>query len=126
MPLGISFRAFHSQCPLLPRAGSPSDYWKEQTAVCSCVDRLGVGVMTKEAGKGRGKVIGLLGTLGRLLLDCGVHALPRGHAECCEGTLHVTRRCREDLNPESSTHRLGAVSAAVPRLILGQPLFLLV
>lgn len=98
---------------------------KEQTAVGSYVDRLGMAV-TREAGKGRGKVIGLLGTLGRLLLDCGMYSLPRGHVACCEGTLHTTHRGGEDLNPESSTHRLGAVSAAVPRLILGQPLFLLV
>lgn len=126
MSLGRASGVLHSQCLLFPQlllqviTGQ-----KEQTAVGSYVDRLGVGV-TREAGKGRGKVIGLLGTLGRLLLDCGVYSLPRGHAARCEGALHTTHRGGEYLNRESSTHRLGAVSAAVPRLILGQPLFLLV
>lgn len=119
MPLGIASRASQSQCLLLPTAGSPGDYQKEQTAVGNYVDRLGLGLMTGEAGKGRGKAKGLLGTLGRLLLDCRVNTLLRGHLA------HHTQG-GEDLNPESSTHRLGTISAAVPRLIFGQPLFLLV
>lgn len=45
-------------------------------------------------------------------------------AKQTEGTLHTTYRVRL-LKPEPGTHRLGAVSAAVPGLVLGQPLFLL-
>lgn len=127
MPLSIASGAFHSECLLLPTAGSPSDYWPERANSCGQLCRQAAGgSYDKGIGKGRRKVIGLLGTLGRLLLDCRMHTLPRGHAECCDGTLHATHRCGENLNPEACTHRLGTVSTAVPRLILGQPLFLLV
>lgn len=51
---------------------------------------------------------------------------PEAMPECCEVTLHTTRRGGEDPQPEPSTHRLRAVPAAVPRLVLSQPLFLFV
>jgi hypothetical protein len=126
MSLGIASGAFHPECLLLPTPGSPGNYWPGANSCGQLCRQAAGGSYDKGIGKGRGKVIGLLGTLGRLLLDCRMHTLPRGHAERCDGTLHATDRCGEDLNPEARTHRLGTVSAAVPRLILGQPLFLLV
>lgn len=74
--------------------------------------------MTREAGNGRGEVLSLLGTLGTLLLDFRVHAVPRGRAECCDGTLHTTHGV-------GKTHSLSpALTDCELSLLLSRDLFL--
>ena len=104
MSLGIASGAFHPECLLLPTPGSPGHYWPGANSCGQLCRQAAGGSYDKGIGKGRGKVLGLLGTLGRLLLDCRMHTLPRGHAERCDGTLHATDRCGEEV-PSSCRHQ---------------------